>query len=314
MARNRAKRKTLLAQVQENLDNKLAIGQSKKLDKLQYLRDGSGKLIRDTEGTKIISHLDLTKEKIYSWATYKTYLKHDNYFVQWCRQEYNCKILKDCRVHIDEYLQKLIDDGKSASTIKMTASALGKLYDCSAADFIETPSRARKDIKRSRGAAVRDKHFSIKNNAEFINFCKCTGLRRAELSQLRGDDLVMKDGEYFLHVHKATKGGLERYSPIVGTKEEIQIVIERMKVVGDCKVWKKVPGNADIHSYRSDYCNRVYKLYARDIKDIADRHEIYYCRKDLTGTRYDKKAMLIASKSLGHNRICVIASNYLRAT
>lgn len=220
MARNRAKKKTLLLQVQENLDSKLAIGQSKKLDKQKYLRDRDGELVRDKNGNKIIAHEDLTRGKIYSWSTYKTYLKHCNYFVQWCRENYKCNDLKQCYKYANQYLQKLIAENKSASTIKMTVSALSKLYNTSSEAFIKTPDRERKAIKRSRGEAIRDRHFSEKNNAELINFCKCTGLRRAELSQLVGTDLIEKDGKYFLHVHTATKGGRERFSPIVGEKKK----------------------------------------------------------------------------------------------
>ena len=313
MARNRAKKETLLKQIQNNLDNKLAIGESKKADKLKYLRDEHNQLVKDKTGNKVIAHKDLTKKKIYSWSTYKTYLKHCNYFAQYCRENHNCKTLIQCKQYADEYLQKLIDDNKSASTIKMTVSALAKLYNCSSSDFIETPERKRKDIKRSRIKAVRDKNFSETNNAELINFCRCTGLRRAELSQIRGTDLIEKDGEYFLHICRGTKGGRERVSLICGSKQEVQTIVNRMRKAGSNKVWNKVSSNADIHSYRSDYCNRVYKLHERDINTL-NSSEIYYCRRDLKSVKYDKKAMLIASKNLGHNRINVIASNYLRAT
>lgn len=313
MARNRAKKETLLRQIQNNLDSRLAIGESKKADKLKYLRDENQQLVRDKNGNKVIAHEDLTKKKIYSWSTYKTYLKHCNYFAQYCRENHNCKTLIQCKQYADEYLQKLIDDNKSASTIKMTVSALAKLYNCSSSDFIETPERKRKDIKRSRGKAVRDKNFSKTNNAELINFCRCTGLRRAELSQLRGTDLIEKNGQYFLHIHTATKGGRERISPVCGSKEEVQTVVERMRKAGSNKAWSKISSNADIHSYRADYCNKIYKLFARDINTLMTS-EIYYCRRDLKSVKYDKKAMLIASQALGHNRINVIASNYLRAT
>lgn len=42
------------------------------------------------------------------------------------------------------------------------------------------------------------------------------------------------------------------------------------------------------------------------------RGGITYCRGDRKGTWLDKNAMLMASKALGHNRISIIASNYLR--
>ena len=77
------------------------------------------------------------------------------------------------------------------------------------------------------------------------------------------------------------------------------------------KVWGKVHSGADIHSYRADYATKVYQLYARPIESLA-HDEIYYCRGDRKGTWLDKKAMLVASKALGHNRISIIASNYLR--
>lgn len=312
MSRNREKRLTLLKQIQNNLNAKLAIGESKKADKIKYLRDENGELIRDTFGQKIVVQEDFTHDKIYSWSTYKAYLARCNQFAQWCRKEFNCKTLKQCEAHRNEYIQKLIDENKSAYTIKLNVCALSKLYNLSSKDFIETPARQRQNITRSRGIAVRDKDFSVKNNAELINFCRCCGLRRAELKQLRGTDLIEKDGRYFLHVHTNTKGGKERISPVVGTDEEVKAVVDRMKSVGKNKVWEKVNGHADIHGYRSDYCTRVYNLYARDEKTITDKSEIYCCKNDLAGVHYDKKAMLIASQALGHNRINVIASNYLR--
>lgn len=37
----------------------------------------------------------------------------------------------------------------------------------------------------------------------------------------------------------------------------------------------------------------------------------YYCKKDKKGIWYDKEAMKITSRALGHNRISVIAGHYL---
>ena len=76
-------RRTMLHQVQHTLDAKLRIGESKHAAKLA--------------GT---SH-----EGIYSWNTYKTYLKHGNYFAQWVRKEKGCKVLGEARKYVDEYLQ-----------------------------------------------------------------------------------------------------------------------------------------------------------------------------------------------------------------
>ena len=131
------------------------------------------------------------------------------------------------------------------------------------------------------------------------------------MKALRGTDLLEKDGKFYLHIHSATKGGRERISPIIGSDEEIKAVVNRMREVGSGKVFSKIHKAADIHSYRSDYCTKVYKLYARDLNFLSYK-EKYYCKKDLAGTCYDREAMRKASESLGHSRVSVIAGHYLR--
>ena len=40
--------------------------------------------------------------------------------------------------------------------------------------------------------------------------------------------------------------------------------------------------------------------------------QVYTCRKDESGRKLDKAAMLVCSKALGHNRLEVVANNYIR--
>lgn len=129
------------------------------------------------------------------------------------------------------------------------------------------------------------------------------------------------DQEYFIH-HRKDKGGRERYAPIIG--KNVGQIVERMKnTKPDEKVWQHVPGNADVHGYRGDYATELYRLYARKIEDIPyDRvnagtgkpyqSDVYICRKDEAGKKLDKAAMMQASKALGHNRLEVVANNYIR--
>lgn len=74
---------SLVKQVQNNLDAKLAIGHSKLKDKIAGTSD----------------------DHIYSWETYRTYLKHCCYFVQWRKQEHGCKTLQECRPYIIEWMK-----------------------------------------------------------------------------------------------------------------------------------------------------------------------------------------------------------------
>ena len=101
-------------------------------------------------------------------------------------------------------------------------------------------------------------------------------------------------------------------------------IIERIAdTPAEEKVWQHIHNCADIHGYRAEYATAIYKAHARAIEEIPyDRvnrgtgrryqSEVYTCRKDEAGKKLDKAAMLICSKALGHNRISVVADNYIR--
>lgn len=276
-------KKSLIRQVQERLDSLLSIGESKYEDK----------------------KIDLTKGKIYSWSTYKSYLQQCCQFVRYCRDNHHCKNLTACRQYVGEWMESRKD--LSAYTLKLSASALCKLYGESLEELgITTKRAARSEITRSRGMAKRDAHFSEQKNAEFVEFCRSTGLRRSEITKLRGDQLIERDGEYYICI--IGKGGRYREAPVCGN---VELVIRKMQAAGTGKTWEKVPSNADIHSYRADYATRVYLGHARPIEELP-RKERYICRKDKAGIEYDRTAMLEASRALGHNRISVVGEHYLR--
>ena len=300
-----------------------------------------------------------SKDKIFAYKTYEAYWKHTKYFIKYVQEKHpECTTLKTAKQYMNEWLQMRTEEGKSPWTIHLEAKALGKLFGIDPDDknYFQPPKRERQEITRSRVDRVRDKHFSKSNNDELIKFCKGTGLRRSELLDLRGKDLItraeieaeisqleklqeesydpnrerrigmlqdtrMFQGEYFTHV-RCGKGGRVRMSPIIGPNAEQ--IIERMKnTAPEEKVWQHVSENADIHGYRAEYATEMYKAHARAIEDIPyDRvnkgtgrkfqGDVYVCRKDEAGRKLDKAAMLICSKALGHNRIEVVANNYIR--
>lgn len=277
---------SLAHQVQTNLDSMLAIGESKHVAKI------AGNSYR----------------YIYSWNTYRTYLKHACYFVTWCKDQYGCKTLDDCKSYAAAWIATR--SHLSAYTQKLEASALTKLYQCSVADLnIKTSSRKRANIKRSRGSAKRDKHFNENTHAELVAFCRSTGLRRAELKALRGVSLYLDtDGQYYIHVISGSKGGRERYAPVIGN---IELVCNLCRNAGENKVFSSIPSAADIHSYRAEYATQIYLQHARPLEQL-ERQEKYYCRGDRKGEIFDRVAMQKASQALGHNRISVVAAHYLR--
>lgn len=283
--KNKPNRGSLVKQVQDTLDAKLQIGRKKKPDKI----------------------VGISQNYIYSWETYHSYLKHCCYFVRWCKENHGCKTIEQCKVYASEWMK--MREHLSVYTQKMEASALVKLYGCTLEELnIHTAARQRKDITRSRNTVKRDRHFSESNHAELVAFCRATGLRRAELKALRGTALYQDRSGYYLHISSGSKGGRERYAPIIGDKD---LVIRLCQQAGDGKVFEKIPSGADIHSYRRDYATAIYQQHARPLEQLTAK-EKYYCRGDRKGEVFDRAAMRIASNALGHGRIGVIAGHYLK--
>ena len=282
--KNKSYSKTLHQQAYDKLTSMQAFGESKK----EAMKNGT------------------EKEKIFSFNSYHTYWKHTKMFIKYVQQNYpKCTTLKSARKYVNEWLQKREEEGMSASTLHTEAKALGKLYGISPddEDYYQPPKRRREDIKRSRGTAKRDRHFSEKNNDELVKFCKGTGLRRYELSSIKGSDITTKteiekeitqleqipenertpeiekrigilkdtryfEEEYYVHVRKGVgKGGRERYSPII-VEHQKQIVERIENTPDDKKVWQHVHDGADIHNYRAIYATSVYEAHARKIEDI----------------------------------------------
>ena len=280
--RNKAYSKDLHQQAYDRLTGMQAFGESKK----EAVANGT------------------EKEKIFSFNTYKSYWKHTKYFIKYIKENHpECTTLKSAKKYVNEWLQARVDQGLSAWTVQLEAKAMGKLYGISPDDenYFKPPKRNREDIKRSRGDRVRDKHFSKTNNDELIKFCKGTGLRRAELGELRGKDLVTREqieaeiaqlesrpaaeltpvdtkrlemlqdtrlfeGDYFTHIRNG-KGGRERMSPIIGPNTEQ--IVERIKnTPAEEKVWQHIHQSADIHGYRAEYATIIYKAKARAIEEI----------------------------------------------
>ena len=241
-------------------------------------------------------------DKIFSMQTFKTYHQQVDHFADWCK-EHGITGWDAARLAVSEYLKYLIEMDYAAPTIKTAACALGKVWSCDYRDFgVVLPKCERVLITRSRQTVKRDAHFSIENNAELINFGACTGLRRAELEHIVGTDLYEKDGKYYIHVRgKAVhaKGGKVRDVELIGNEKEIKAVVDRMLLAKDGLVWTIVHSSFDEHAQRNVYSWRVYNKYKRDLSTLP-REELYICRKDRAGERFDKAALEITSQFLGH--------------
>ena len=265
-----------------------------------------------------------TVGKIYSYCTMYAYVRAGVAFGKWCKARFGCHTVADCQAHVPDYLRARCGHC-SPYTVKLDAAALAKLYRCRSADFgVETPSRTRPGITRSRGPRRMDRHFSESKNADLVTFCRATGLRRCEVSTVRGCQLFRREDGWYIHVEKKQgKGGRVRDVPIIGTADDVRRVVGLMIAAGSGRVFARVHAAADIHAYRAEYAAALYRMYARPL-DVCkcepfrnpsrrrwDADSVYRCRGDERGRWFDKRAMLIVSRALGHNRISVVGEHYL---
>ena len=126
--------------------------------------------------------------------------------------------------------------------------------------------------------------------------------------------------EYYIFTKE--KGGKYRLAPLIGPKEDIDAFVEKINSTAKGhRVWGKITKNCDVHSYRAEYAARVYRLYARPIEEIPYdavnkgsgkryQSEVYVCRGDQAGKKFDKRAMLKCEIALGHETLHTFASHY----
>lgn len=252
-----------------------------------------------------------TRDKIYSEQTFRTYRKQFGYFMDWVSKEHpEAVTIEDAQAHANDYLQHLIDREISPYTIATVKAAMAKVFGVSSASFIQTPERERSGVKRSRYTVASDKHISEATERRLARFTSATGLRRSEMTRITSDDLFIENGKAYLNVTKGTKGGKARVVEIMGaSKEETEDIVKFIKSKKG-RLFPKLHSNFDNHYYRGAYAMRLYQHYARNEKDIP-RADRYVMRKDRAGETFDKRAMQIVTKNLGHNRISVIAQSYL---
>lgn len=252
-----------------------------------------------------------TRDKIYSENTFLTYKRQSRYFADWLEKRYpEVKTIEQAKAYVDEYLLYLIEIGKSPSSIATTKAALVKVFQTDASAFVETPERTRAGITRSRLDVKQDSHISNKTEERLSRFTSATGLRRAEMLKIEADDLFFKGGKAYLSVTKGTKGGKARIVEIVGLSPgDTKDIVEWIQGQNG-RLFPHITKHYDNHHYRAIYARRVYDKYARKEKDIPP-NERYVMRKDRAGEVFDRLAMAVASKNLGHNRISVIAQSYL---
>ena len=303
----------------QTLSDKLAFGQSKKAAKKDL---GFGQ----------------STYQIYSVNSYKTYLKQCKQYARWLKEEKGINKIDDINKteqYAIEYIQKRLDDGKSIYTVKMERSALGMLYGKQI--DIKLPSRTPDQITRSRKETKNDRYITRDGKyKDVFTISIATGSRRKDISKLCVNNFREVDGKLYVFFEKS-KGGRDRLTPVLEKYEkDVRDIIEQAKVDGKTRLFNHIPKEIDIHGLRREYCQNLYdeikdnkELRDEILKNYPERRELKTQKdkdgntvtkeiksdvyKDRNGNVWKRDDIYVLSQALGHNRLDVSITHYLKS-
>ena len=247
--------------------------------------------------------------KIHSFETRNNYQKIVMRFLDWCRDTHNVRDPAILDARADElaslYLSERVEQGYSAWTLQTERAGLRLFFqDRNLAVSVALPQRKRENIVRSRHPVVRDKHFQPENWQPLIGFCLACGLRREELRDLHIRDVYIRSSDQHLVVRVVKgKGGKWREVPVFpGREQSVLVLVEGRDA--DERVFARLPNDADIHTYRRQFAQELYEvLSGRPLPSPEGRLHL---------SEVDREVALQVSRCLGHNRLDIVFSHYLK--
>jgi integrase len=289
-------RKSIVKQAIDRLDSIMAIGQSRRAAKQAARAAG-------------VPAWAFSTGKIHSYTTRDVYQRQILRFVRWARQTFAIRRLEDLDARAEElvslYLHKEIATHKSPYTLQQERSALRLFFARrDLAIQVPLPRRTRAGITRSRGAPALDHSRHPACWQPLISFARACGLRRSELASLHVDDVfTTRQGQVLILVRNG-KGGRERLVPALPGHEQDILASVKGRQPQE-RVFARIPRPLDIHALRRAYAQAFYLHYANtpDLPPGAGR---------LRPTDYDRAAAQRVSWALGHNRLSVVLTSYLR--
>lgn len=209
---------------------------------------------------------------IHSQMTLKTYLQQVNLYADWLR-DHGVKSRareEEAVTHIQDYIDDLVAQGKSPYTVHTALAAICKALGARMADY-DKPLRDSAPRKgREEAVSMEGRHDGDLDDARYqrlVAFARVVGLRRAEYAQLRGQDLVCRDGRYYLHVLRG-KGGREQWQLV----DDADVPVVKACFAGiahDELVFSRedMKNKLNLHLLRREQAQEMYSRYVERMED-----------------------------------------------
>lgn len=250
---------------------------AKKKSKQRLLREELKYQIKDIEH-------NLTKSQ---------YSKILDRFAKFCYLEYGSYTIENCREHIQDYANHLVDRNLSPSTIHTYIAAVCKAFEINMAE-INKPLRHTSEFTRGRKRElpVNRNDMDLQNfqYKRVVDFQKHVGIRRNELKNLKGNDLTCdNNGELCVLVRKG-KGGKRQLQKIEnGYEEFIKSYFVNKK--DDEYIFTEIELNnkLNFHALRAKRAQEEYLLTLKKLdEDINYRDELIQMLKNRWKENIDK--------------------------
>lgn len=270
-------------------------------------------------------------------VTRSAFVKNYRKFIEFCRSEYDCKTTEECKNHIDNYVQYLINKGLTANTIHTYLSPVALFFNIPLSD-IEKPRRCSAHNVRSRSTNGKlqrsDNDPDNPKYAHLVEFQKRVGIRRRELRDLHGSDFGEdENGNFYVYVRKG-KGGKSQLQLVL--PEDVEFVKSYFNGTEN-KIFEsqEFQNKLDLHKLRAEQAKRAYQYYFYKVNNeegYREELEKIICKhwnernidkrtkkpkpinkKDLSGTYKlrgeNKKLALKNGLPVEYDRLCVLATS-----
>ncbi len=213
--------------------------------------------------------------------TKKQYERHAKKFVDYCRMKFNCKTYEECLDYVQIYVDDLIKEGYTASSVHSFAVAVSQGFKVPL-ESIKKPKR--KISEYTRGRNVDPLNITSSKNDLFdpkwsylVEFQKRAGIRRNDLKNICGRNLKYDESNSLCLELEKSKGKKYHLQKILPQDQEF--IKSYFEGVGqDEKVFKSelFNNNINLHYYRAQHAKECYFYYlklARTDPQVRDRME-----------------------------------------
>lgn len=268
MARN-----TIKFELKKSLEQQASYGRSKHADKISTYEKRSE---MKAEGASYEERLAINDMKghIYSYKTMETYQQQVGYFGDYLIREGHKKIsLEESKDYIQDYIDHLIEDGKSPWTINTALAAVCKATGANIHDY-KHPRRTISKIERGNSERQHDK-YNEKNHADLLEANRLLGMRRAELQNLRAENIIERGDQVVVQI--IGKGGRHNEQIFTLPEEKEKILALKEGKEPNEKIFSRemFKGDCNLHHERQQRAITVYNRVLQDIKKNPERREYY---------------------------------------